>query len=198
MKKRIEIEFRTIFNKNKHNELKRFLDNYSTNLGKDDKDVYFFICKDKLLKVVKNISKKNAKIVLKLNRIGRGNDFEEIEISINYTDTNKAVIFFANLNITKDIWHSFQKRNNYFYKGVEIALKYSNTWGYHAELEIIIDNKNKKENAENKIKKVAEELNLKLMSDEELKKFMRKVKKDYKNKLNAINNIFSKEFKITK
>lgn len=44
--------------------------------------------------MVNNISKKNAEIVLKLNKIGRGNDFEELEIPIDPKMVEGWVTFF--------------------------------------------------------------------------------------------------------
>ena len=103
---------------------------------------------DKLLKVVDNISKNNAKIVLKLNKIGKGSDFEEIEIPIGREQINDFVKILNALGFTDNIMHSFQKRQNYVYKGVEVALKHSEVWGYHLELEIMITDIKEKEQAE--------------------------------------------------
>ena len=72
---KIEIEFRSIFDRPRYRKINDFLQKNAKNLGKDDKDVFFFIMPDKLLKVVNNISKNNAQIVLKLNKIGKGSDF---------------------------------------------------------------------------------------------------------------------------
>ena len=41
-KRNIEIEFRSIFDENRYNELRRFLDEKAQLLGEDDKDVFFF------------------------------------------------------------------------------------------------------------------------------------------------------------
>jgi len=82
-KLRIEVEFRSMFSEKKYNDIKIFLEKNAKDLSEDNKDVYFFILQDKLVKVVNNISKKNAKIVLKLNKIGKGSDFEETEILID-------------------------------------------------------------------------------------------------------------------
>jgi len=65
-------------------------------------------------------------------------------------------------------------------KGVEIALKYSDHWGYHLELEIMINDTIKKMEAEQKIKAIAQELNVHLMNENELRDFTQKVEKDYK------------------
>ena len=146
--KNIEIEFRAIFGENDFDRLKEYLDLSAENIGEDDKDVFFCIMPDKLLKVVDNISKNNAKIVLKLNKIGKGSDFEEIEIPIGREQINDFVKILNALGFTDNIMHSFQKRQNYVYKGVEVALKHSEVWGYHLELEIMITDIKEKEQAE--------------------------------------------------
>lgn len=179
MKKNIEIELRSRFDKKKYDQLKIFFEKKARDLGADDKDVYFFMFPDKLLKAVNETSKKKAKIVLKLNKIGKGNDFEEIEIPIEQKYFEKAAEIFKALE-TGDFMHSFQKRHNYLYKGVEMALKWSEIWGYHLELEIVVNDVGKKELAEKKLFSVAKELGVKIMTSEELKKFTQKAEKDYK------------------
>jgi len=172
-KKTIEIEFRSIFDRDKYDQLFNFLSNNAEDLGEDDKDVFFFIMPDKLIKVVNNISRKNAKFVLKLNRIGNGSDFEETEIPLDPEYINDAVKILESINFTDNIMHSFQKRHNYLYKNVELALKYSDVWGYHLELEIVVDNKNKKDSAEKTIREIADELDVRLMSNKELAEFVK-------------------------
>jgi len=142
--KNIEIEHRARFDEEKYNALSKFLDVNAQDLGEDDKDVYFFLFPDKLVKTVNNTSKKTAKIVLKLTKIGKGNDFEEIEISIKPEDFEKATKIFIALE-TGEYMRSFQKRHNYLYKGVELALKWSETWGHHLELEVVVSDVSKKE-----------------------------------------------------
>jgi len=181
--KQIEIELRSVFDRKKHNELKEFLGKNAEDLGEDDKDVFFFLLPDKITKATHNVSKKTAKIVIKLNRIGRGtSDFEEIEIPINPSDFDKAVKLFSALPFDQ-IQNSYQKRHNYLLDGVEIALKWTESWGYHMELEIVVDNVAKREEAENKIRKVAEKLGVQIMSEEELKDFTKKIDENYKKGL---------------
>lgn len=142
----------------------------------------FFIMPDKLLKVVNNISKNNAKLVLKLNKIGKGSNFEEIEIPIERKYINDFVKVLTTIGFTDNIMHSFQKRKNYVYKGVEVALKYSEVWGHHLELEIMIADIKEKEQAEKKIREAANDLNIKLMTDEELAEFTKKAEEKNKTK----------------
>lgn len=181
MGKNIEIEFRALFDEKKHQELMAFLSENGKDLGEDDKDTYFFIFKDKLLKVVKNISKGTGKVVLKLNKIGEGSNFEEIEIPLHIDEADRMADLFQTLELPAQLIHNDQKRQNFIYKDVEIAVKYSIDWGYHAELEIMINDLVEKETAEDKIRKVAEELGLRLMTDEEQLELTRSIEAKYRS-----------------
>jgi adenylate cyclase class IV len=66
------------------------------------------------------------------------------------------------------------------YKGVEIALKYSESWGYHMELEIMIASKDDLAGAESQLKSVAEDLGVKIMSPEEQTVFAENIDMQYK------------------
>jgi adenylate cyclase class IV len=174
--KQIEVEHRARFDKAKYDKLLRFLKINAVDLGRDDKDVCFFVLPDKLLKVANNISKKTAKITGKMNKMGHGTGFEEIEISINPRDVEKAIDLFKKFGFNSWI-DSFQKRQNFRYKGVEISVKYSDHWGYHAELEMMISSRDKQPAAESKILKVAQGLDIQLMSEEELRDFVAHIEK---------------------
>ena len=161
------------------------MDANAQDLGEDDKDVYFFLFPDKLLKTVHNTSKKTAKIVLKLNKIGKGNDFEETEVSIAQQDFDKATKLFIKIH-AGEYMHSFQKRHNYLYGGVELALKWSEAWGHHLELEVVVSDVARKEEMEKKIAIVAKELGVYIMTDQELLEFTQAAEVEYKNKKREI------------
>lgn len=185
LRSKIEIEFRSILGKKKYDNLRKFLDKKACDLGEDNKDVFFFLLQDRIVKVVNNISQKTAKIVIKLNRLGRGTcDFEEIEIPINPTDFDKTVRLFSALQFDQ-IQNSFQKRHNYEFGGVELALKHSESWGYHMELEIVVDDISKKEEAESKIKDVANKLSIKIMTEQEITDFAKRIDEQYKKGLHG-------------
>lgn len=179
--KQIEVEFRARFDEKKYEELKKFLSERAEDLGEDDKDVFFFLFPDKLLKAVNNVSKGSAKIVLKLNKIGKGSDFEEIEVPVAQRDFEKAAKIFTKV-LTCDSMRSFQKRHNYLYQEVELALKWSEIWGHHLELEVVVGDPSSKSEAEKKIFAVAEELGVTVMTDAELREFTEKAEEDYKTK----------------
>lgn len=180
-KKQIEVELRAVFDEIKHKELQEFFRKNAKDLGADDKDVYFFILPDKLVKVVNNISKESAKIVLKLTKIGKGSGFEEIEIPIDPKHVTRAVNLFTGLGFD-EMQQSFQKRHNYLYKDVEFALKYSDAWGNHLELEKIVNEKKDIATAERELIDVAAELGVHIMTDQELAEFTAKKDKEYREK----------------
>jgi len=172
MKPRIEIEYRARFNRQEYLRLRKSLRRQARWLGPDDKEVWFYVAPSMLYKVVRNISTKTAKIVLKKNRIERTSSFDETEISIHPQDIDRAKTLISSISHTK-IYHEIIKRENYLWHGVEIALKYSQAWGYHAELEIVITSKQKQTAAEKKIRQVADLLGVKLMTTNDIAKFLR-------------------------
>lgn len=166
-----EIEFRARFSKEKFNALKNYLDEYAKCLGENNKDCYYYIFPDKLLKVVNNTSKKTAKISLKLNHIGNGAAFPEMEVYFSPQQFDTAKLLVDSLGLPAKVMHGPQQRIDYRYKDCEIALKYSDAWGYHLEIEQVVKTKEEQPKAEEKIRKVADELGVRLMSEEELKRF---------------------------
>jgi len=176
----IEVEFRSRFDKAKYDEVLDFLEKNAKDLGVDDKRVWFFVMPDELLKVTHNTSKKTAKITLKLTKIGHGSSFEEVEFPINEQDVGKAIEVFTAIG-HKYLVEPTILRHDFEYKGVELAIKYSKTWGYHAELEVLINSKEHEKEAEKKIRAVADELSIEIMSEEELLKFTQDVEATYVN-----------------
>lgn len=179
-KKNIEVEFRSRFSKEKYDQLLEFLLKNAKDLGADDKRVWFFVMPDKLLKVTHNVTSKSGKITLKLTKIGKGTHFKEIEFPIEEKSIEPAVQLFTNLGHDY-LFESKILRHNFLYKEVEIALKYSKTWGYHLELEVMISSMDEKELAEKKIFEVAKELEVSIMSEEELWEFTQNIEKTYQN-----------------
>lgn len=179
-KKNIEVEFRSRFSKEKYDQLLKFLLKNGEDLGTDNKRVWFFVMPDKLLKVTHNVTSKSGKITLKLTKIGKGSHFEEIEFPIEEKSIEPAVQLFINLG-NDYLFEPEILRHNFLYKEVEIALKYSKTWGYHLELEIMISSIDQKESVEKKIFSVAKEIGVSVMSEEELWEFTQNIEKTYQN-----------------
>lgn len=169
-----EIEKRGILTKRKYDELLSFLRTNGESLGADDKNVVYYIYDDKLLKVVDNISKRNAKISLKTNKIGKGSVFPETEVSFPREDFDKIKLILDSIAKPQKVMQGVQKRYNFLYKGCEFALKWSKYWNYHFEIEKVVEHQKQIDTANNDLEMVAKELGIKIMSDNELKAFTKK------------------------
>lgn len=175
-----EIEHRAILSKQQYENLKVLLSTQAKSLGSDDKDVSYYIFPEKLLKVVRNISKGTGVLSLKLNALGQGSAFKEFEVVFPIEQFDVMNTICGEVSTPQQIIVGTQKRSNFEYQGVEIALKWSEDWGYHVELEKLISNLADKDAADAAIVKVAKHFSITLMSEEEVAAFARSVKE--KNK----------------
>ncbi|MGW1194446.1 CYTH domain-containing protein [Streptomyces sp. NPDC002536] len=170
----VEIEMRARFDEATRDRLIARLEKEGSDLGVDDKQIYFYTFPDKLLKVTDNITAGSAKITLKHSKIGAGAAFPETEIAIARADVPKAVEIFAALGFAPLMHGAFNQRHNYRLRGVEIAVKWSEAWGHHAELEVLLGDEAgpaARQEAAERITGVAKELGLELMSEQELADF---------------------------
>ncbi len=173
----IEVEFRARFSQGEHERLKTFLDEHAECLGPDDKRCIYYIFHDRLLKIVHNISKHDAKVSLKMNRLGEGSAFRETEVYFQEKDFDAMKELFNHLDLGATIAEEGQQRINYIYKGCEIALKYGKTWGYHLEIEKMIPDSSMQEQAEKDIRSVTDELGIQIMTEEEIANFLKEFEK---------------------
>jgi adenylate cyclase class IV len=170
----IEIEMRARFDKDAHDVLVERLTNDGDDLGQDNKHIHFFVLPDQLLKVTDNQSAGTAKITLKDSKIGQGAAFGETEFPIARGDVPKAVQLFAALGFEDDRHEAFNFRRNFLFRGVEIAVKWSEAWGYHAEFERVLPDDAPaaaRDEATTEIIDVAAELGVTLMTEDELAAF---------------------------
>jgi adenylate cyclase class IV len=170
----LEIEKRGFLTEEKYNWIIDFLGKNGKSLGTDDKDVVYYIYPDKLLKVVNNISKGNAKITLKMNKVGEGSVFPETEIFFDQKDFDRVKYIFDTIAKPEKVMVGIQKRKNFEYKGCEFAIKWSEAWGFHFEIEKVVSEKSEVEEAEKKLHNIANELGIKILTEEELKEFTKK------------------------
>lgn len=177
-----EIEHRALLTEEGYKALAEKLDREAKLLGADDKEVSYFIFPDKLLKVVRNISKNTGKLSLKLNTLGTGSSFQEFEVPFPEESFETVKNICNNISTPEQVINGTQKRTNYEYQGVEIALKWSEDWGYHAEFEIMVSDPAEKGAADARIVAVAKELSVPLMTDEEVAAFLAKVRSSKKLK----------------
>lgn len=171
-----EIEHRALLTEEKYKTLQTKLSETAECLGEDDKEVAYFIFPGKLLKVVRNTSRGSAKLSLKLSALGEGSSFQEVEIAFEESGFDAMKELCKAVSAPDQIIEGTQKRTNYLLDGVEIALKWSEDWGFHAEFEIMVTSLSEKEEADAKIYTVAESLGITLMTNEEVKEFLEKVK----------------------
>lgn len=163
-----EVELRAQFDKAQYNKLMEYLHKSAKDLGQDDRVNYIFIFPNKFLKIVHATSQATAKLAFKQGNLGTSRSFKEIEVEFDASKFADMAEIFKKLELPAKVHKTAQIRHNYLFKGVEIAMKHSKNWGYHAELEIMVDNISQRDKAEIKIKTVAEELGIKLMSNKEI------------------------------
>lgn len=166
-----EIEHRAVLIETAYAELAEKLAREATLLGTDDKEVSYYIFPDKLLKVVRNISKGTAKLSLKLTALGAGSSFQEFEVPFPEDSFEMMKSICEKISVPDQVISGTQKRTNYEYKGVEVALKWSEDWGYHAEFEVMISDLSEKETADARIRDAAKALSVPLMTEEEVGAF---------------------------
>lgn len=162
----IEIEIRGIITKEEFDEAKKYLDQHGQNQQEDNRETYFFIVPKLNLKVANAVSKNIAKIALKTGEESSIAN-EELEISIKPEEVQTAVKIFNLLGFDK-FKKSDQIRTNYNYKGSEIALKWSQDWSYHFEMEFVTDEQSQVEDLQAKLYNLATEIGLKPMSEEQI------------------------------
>ncbi|MGI5258795.1 hypothetical protein [Streptomyces angustmyceticus] len=170
----IEIEMRARFGKEARDQLVGRLRRDGEDLGPDDKHIYFYVLPDQLLKVTDNTAAGTAKITLKGSKIGQGAAFAETEFAIAPADVGAAVKVFNALGFEGAMHEASNLRHNFRFDGVEIAVKWSEAWGYHAEFEVLLDDvapDAARAEAAAKITDVANELGVTLMTEQELAEF---------------------------
>lgn len=174
MKKIIEVEYRSLLSEYEFLRIRDSLIKDAKFLGNDNKDTFFYIWDDKVIKIVKNVDTLVTKMVLKPGRIGQQDYFHESEIELDSSMFEAGKTFCKNLFPVK-VMYAFQFRKNFLYNGVEIALKYTESWGFHMEFEIMIEDSNEEESAKLKIKEVANSLGINLLNNTDLVKLTHEI-----------------------
>lgn len=135
-------------------------------LGENDTENTFYLGDGFQLKVAKLLSKNKAKLALKPRELGA--DFShEIEVHFNLEEADAAERMMDVLLAGRTKLPTAQKRHDYMLDGVEIAAKYSDDWGYHAELEVMVEGEADVDDALLKIERVATILGVMTMTKEE-------------------------------
>ena len=180
--KAYEYEERAFLDEASFLRIKNKLDIESLKSTIDNKISYFFVLPEKNV----SIATSSSKTVIKYKGgqlINGNNGFEEREFTINPEDLTVALTFFTALfNLAPE--KSEQFRINYILpNSIEAALKYTQTWGFHIEIEKLYfaDNdsvaESEKIKAKTEVDNIEKLLGIKYISDEEIKQFA----KDSKN-----------------
>lgn len=170
-----EYEERAFLNERSFLNTKNKLDTLALKNELDNKTSYFFVLPDINVSIASSSSKTVVKY--KGGQLGKGNGFEEHEFKIAPESLPQALALFASLlKISPQISEQF--RINYFLENkIEVALKYTQTWGFHLEVEKTYtandsaDENYKKTEAMKSLEALAEELDIHYITDSEMEQF---------------------------
>lgn len=174
--KTYEYEERAFIDEADYLRIKNKLDAESLKATIDNKISYFYVLPDKNISIAASPSK--TVIKYKGGQLINGdNGFEEREFAINPENLTEALNFFtAMFNLEPE--KSEQFRINYILpNSIEVALKYTQTWGFHLEVEKLysvnddFDIEAEKIQAKNEVDTVGKLLGIKYITDEEIKQF---------------------------
>ena len=142
----------------------------ASDFEEDHRDTTFFIIPNATLKVARLRSKERAKIAYKSGDIVRSKGQTEIEIDIPYENYDSAIAMFKmlGLNTTQT---TQQIRFNLMVQDVEIAMKWSEDWGYHFEVEKMVKREADVDMAQRQLADFCKEHGLTPLSDEEFEEF---------------------------
>ena len=174
----IEIEFRALLSENDFLSIKKTLLKKGIHLGNDSKRTIFYIWEDRFGKITHNEKTKLAKLSMKLGKVSKDTALEEIEFYLDYADRGLGERLLESFE-PKDIQTVYQFRDNYQYKGIDIAVKYTQSWGFHVEFEKMITHNNQKDEAEKAILDVAKDLGCKVMTTDEIKEYTARMDKGH-------------------
>jgi predicted adenylyl cyclase CyaB len=128
--KNIETEIRSLITKKQHQDLLKFFKKDGKFLG-EERQVSYYFSGENDLRIQK--SNKSAKIWLKKGKMHEDSR-EEIEIKIDKNEFENAKKLFEALDYEVKIeW--FRKRNNFLWKGINVAVDDTRGYGYIIELE---------------------------------------------------------------
>jgi adenylate cyclase class IV len=150
-------------------------------LGDNHTENIFYIHDNYQLKVSKALSKNKAKIALKIKKLGAASS-QEIELNFDLREASSAEkIIDSILPYTTKI-PTTQTRRDYRLNEINIALKHSKDWGYHAEFEKVVTKPQDALRALAEIEKAASSLGLKVLSEKKEKDHILEKLNEYNQK----------------
>jgi len=144
-------------------------------LGENNTDTIFYLTEEEMVKVQINTSKNTAKIAWKSGGADGATMRKEVELPFAPEDKNSAVNLVENMLDKYQKFPTSQQRHDYvMLNGLNLAVKYSDDYGYHLEIDKNVTSDSEKSTALNEIDKLAATLGVKLLSEGEEKKFVTK------------------------
>lgn len=131
--KTYEYEERAFLSEDSFGKTKQYLDDNALSKQLDNKQSFFFVLPDVNISIA--ASSTDVKVKYKGGQLGNGNGFEEKEFYIVPESLRDAIAMFSSL-LEVSPQESYQFRINYkFDNQIEVALKYTQMWGFHLEVE---------------------------------------------------------------
>lgn len=163
----IEVEKLAIFDEAGYKALtEKLVKLGAQDLGENHTSSIFYLGNGYQLKVTAQHSKKQAKIALKPREFGA--DFShEYELTFSEDQVETAEKIMDQIMGRSPKIPTKQDRHDYLFEEVEIAVKYSDDWGYHAEFEQIVESKEEVDAALKHIDTIAKKLGMRLLTKEE-------------------------------
>lgn len=179
--KTYEYEERAFLDENIFLDVKAKLESLALKTSLDNKISYFFVLPDKNVSIATSPIK--TVIKYKGGQLGNGgNGFEEHEFEIGVDQLPESIDLFTSLLNLKPL-KSEQFRINYILpNSIEVALKYTQTWGFHIEVEKLYtvdeseSNEVEKNQAKNDVDRVGDMLGVIYITDEIMKQFVDDIK----------------------
>ncbi len=136
----IEVEKKSIVIEDELNRVKKVLSDIGAeDLGENNTVSVFYIHDDYQLKLQIRTSKGDAKIAWKSGGFNGASAREEIELPFSINDAEQAKQLLDRLQTNFKQVKTIQKRHDYKIDGVEVALKWSQNWGFHIELDMDVE-----------------------------------------------------------
>lgn len=169
----IEVEKRGLLSKKQFEQLPTIILSLGgIDLGKNDTESIFYLLVNMQVKIQHSTSRNTAKIAWKSGGVDGSPKREEIEVNISVQDYANAEQLMQKLLPDTQRFLTAQKRHDFILHDVQIAVKHSNDWGYHVELERLVDSETKAKDTLKNIDAIAKKLNVVLFTADEERQFV--------------------------
>lgn len=169
-----EYEERAFLSEADFRSVKHYLDDNALSKQLDNKQSFFFVLPNVNISIA--ASSTDVKVKYKGGQLGNGNGFEEKEFNIVPESLHDAIAMFSSL-LKVSPQESYQFRINYTFEShIEVALKYTQMWGFHLEVEraYVADERTLRQEKERSAKLLddfANNLELSYITNEEMSEF---------------------------